>query len=194
MNKAEFLKALRSSLERLKKDELKRTLEYYSELIDDRIDAGESETEAVAALGSIEKISHQILADAAEQGNLRPNARPLNTTLLILGSPIWVSLMLVAFAVLLSIFIVIWSVVIAFIATDFALVVSGLGCILGGSLSGTLNSALFIIGVGCISAAVGLALFYPIKLLTDLCAKLVKWSVRMIARLFKKIFGKPEVN
>ncbi len=194
MNKAEFLRKLRSALSRLKKDERRRTLEYYSELIDDRIDAGESETDAVAALGSIERISHQILADAAEQGNLRPDAKPLNTTLLILGSPIWVSLMLVAFAVLLSIFVAIWSVVITFIATDFALVVGGLGCILGGSLSGTLNSALFIVGVGCFSAAIGLSLFYPVKLLTDLCVKLVKWSVRMIARLFKKIFGKPEVN
>ncbi len=188
MNKARFLKALRSSLARLKKDELRRTLEYYAELIDDRVDAGESEADVIASLGSTEKISYQILADAAEEGNLRPTARPLNTVLLIIGSPLWLSLALAAFVVILAIFVSVWSVVISFIATDFALVVSGIALIVGGSLSGNLNSALFIIGCGCVSTAIGIALFYPIKLLTELCVRLVKWSALALGKTVRGFF------
>ncbi len=194
MTKAEFIRKLRSSLGRLKKAELKQTLEYYSELIDDRVDAGESEAEAVAALGSIDDIAGSILGNASENGDLRPDSRPINTTLLILGSPIWLSLLIVAFAVILALFVTVWACIIAFIAADFALVVSGIGCIVGGAFSGSLNSALFIIGCGCISVAVGLALFYPIKLLTELCVKLIKWSSLMIAKPFKKVFSHSEVN
>ncbi len=194
MTKAEFIKELRLSLGRLKKAELKRTLEYYSELIDDRIDAGEREAEAIAALGSIESIAEQILSDAKEEGNLRRASRPINTALLILGSPIWVSLLIVAFALIFAVFVSVWAVVIAFIAADFAMAVSGLACIVGGALSGDLNSALFIIGSGCVSAAIGLALFYPVKLLTELCVRLVKWGGIAVGRFFKRLFKDPEVN
>ena len=52
MNKTEFLDALRHALGKLPSYEVEQSIAFYAEMIDDRIEDGMSEQEAVAALGS----------------------------------------------------------------------------------------------------------------------------------------------
>lgn len=66
MNKKEFLDSLRGRLEGLPQEDIKRSLEYYSESIDDRIEDGLTEEEAVLALGSMEEIVAQIYAESSQ--------------------------------------------------------------------------------------------------------------------------------
>lgn len=68
MLKKTFMKKLRRSLAQLPADEQKKTLDYYSELIDDRIENGATEEAATAAMGDIDLIAKEILCDASERG------------------------------------------------------------------------------------------------------------------------------
>ncbi|MBQ7343995.1 MAG: DUF1700 domain-containing protein [Clostridia bacterium] len=62
MNKYEFLAAIRQGLDGIDKNNIDRSLDYYREMIDDRIDEGLTEEEAVAALGSVDGIVAEIRA------------------------------------------------------------------------------------------------------------------------------------
>ncbi len=63
MNKQEFLKALWMRLSDLPREDLEKSLDYYNEMIDDRIESGLSEEAAVLAVGSVEDAAKQILKD-----------------------------------------------------------------------------------------------------------------------------------
>lgn len=64
MNKEQFLSELSRRLDGLNGNDLYRTLEYYAEMIDDRMEEGMSEEAAVAALGDLEAIAREIMQDA----------------------------------------------------------------------------------------------------------------------------------
>ena len=63
MTKQLFLNELSAALHTLPRDERYRTLSYYDELIDDRMEDGQSEEEAVSSLGDPAKIAREILGD-----------------------------------------------------------------------------------------------------------------------------------
>mgnify|MGYP003303956627 CR=1 FL=1 len=63
MNKEQFLIELASALAGLPEDDIEKSLEFYSEMIDDRIEEGLTEEEAVAEIGSIDEIRAQIIKD-----------------------------------------------------------------------------------------------------------------------------------
>ena len=63
MDKLNFLMALEEALSQLPEEDRRASIEYYTEIIDDRMEEGMSEADAVASLGSVEKIAEQILMD-----------------------------------------------------------------------------------------------------------------------------------
>ena len=63
MNKSEFLAALAKGLEGLPQSDIDKTLEFYSETIDDRMEDGENEEAAVSGIGTPEDIARQVLLD-----------------------------------------------------------------------------------------------------------------------------------
>ena len=63
MDKLDFLLKLEEALSQLPEEDRQASIEYYAELIDDRIEDGMPENEAVESLGSVEKIAEQILMD-----------------------------------------------------------------------------------------------------------------------------------
>lgn len=67
MKKQEFLTALWKQLSDMPNDDVERSLDYYSEMIDDRVEAGMSEEDAVAEIGSVEEAAKQIMADAPKR-------------------------------------------------------------------------------------------------------------------------------
>lgn len=119
MNKQEFLAQLRNALSGLPKDDIEERIEFYSEMIEDRIEEGLSEEEAIAAVGTVEEIAGQVIADTPfvkiAKERMRPKRRlgALEIVLLILGSPIWISLGVAAIAVIFSLYVSLWSVIIS---------------------------------------------------------------------------------
>ena len=63
MNKQEFLTDLRNALSGLPRREIEERVTFYSEMIDDRMEEGMSEEEAVAGTGTVEEVRTQIVAD-----------------------------------------------------------------------------------------------------------------------------------
>ena len=63
MTKQEFLAAVGSRLNGLAQEDIKKSLAFYGELIDDHMEEGLREEEAVATLGSVEDVASAILLD-----------------------------------------------------------------------------------------------------------------------------------
>ena len=95
MSKQEFLAELRKGLSGLPQDEIEQRLTFYSEALEDRMEEGLSEEEAVSAIGTIDEIVQQIIADiplskiAKERIRPKRHLKVWETILLALGSPIW---------------------------------------------------------------------------------------------------------
>ena len=61
MRKEEFLKRLRKRLSGLPDKDTDERISFYSEIIDDRIEDGLTEEEAVAAIGTVDSVVEQII-------------------------------------------------------------------------------------------------------------------------------------
>ena len=63
MKRSEFLEKLKAQLWALPEGDVQNSLDYYSEMIDDRMEDGLPEEEAVAAVGDLDEIVKQILSE-----------------------------------------------------------------------------------------------------------------------------------
>ncbi len=65
MTKLEFLETIRKGISTLSTEDINKSIRYYSEMIDDRIEDGMIEEEAVAAMGNPEDVIAEILSETA---------------------------------------------------------------------------------------------------------------------------------
>ena len=115
MSKQEFLAQLRKGLSGLPKDDIDGRLMFYEEMIDDRIEEGLSEEEAVLAVGTVEEVAYQIteeiqLLNAPKEKARTKKFKTWEIVLLILGSPLWLSLMITGFALGVTFYALVWTV------------------------------------------------------------------------------------
>ena len=115
MNKQEFLRALKKKLSRLSKKDVQERLNFYSEMIDDRIEEGLSEEEAVAAVGSIQEVAEQIISEASDgkSGDGDHKGRRLKVweiVFLAVGSPIWAPILAAVFVTVWALVLSLWAV------------------------------------------------------------------------------------
>ena len=80
MKKADFFDALRRGLAGLPEADAQNVLDYYGELIDDRVDEGMDEEAAVAALGSVDELAAAVLADRPVTGLIQKYMQPRQET------------------------------------------------------------------------------------------------------------------
>ena len=198
MKKYEFLARLERRLQGLPDEDVKRTLDYYAEMIDDRIEDGLSEEEAVSAVGSVEDIALEIAADipfvkiAKEKIKKRRKLSAWEIVLLAVGSPIWLSLAVAALAVVISLYAVLWSLVAVAWAVFAAFAGASLGAIALGVcviVFENLWVGIAMIGVGLVMAGVGVFAYIGSIYATKGIVKLTK----VIAVGIKKRFVKKEV-
>ena len=172
MNKERFLIELASALAGLPENDIEKTLEFYSEMIDDRIEEGLTEEEAVAAVGAIDEIRTQIIKDTPLSKIIKERVKPrrslsgLEITLLIVGFPIWFSLLVAGAATLFSVWVSLWAIVISF----YALLATFFGAAVGGLVvspviiaSGSSLSGLFLLGCSLASAGIGILWIFVCK-------------------------------
>ena len=172
MGKQEFLFRLREGLSGLPQADIEERLAFYDEMIDDRMEEGLSEEEAVAGLGPIEEIVAQVLAETPLTRLVRERIKPTRRIraweiiLLVLGFPLWFPLLIAAFAVVFSVYIAIWAVIISLWAVDLSLAAACLGCAAGGVLLlvGTgLTPGLLLISGALVLAGLSVFLFFGCK-------------------------------
>jgi len=166
MNKNKFILALREKLSGLPKEDVEERLYFYSEMIDDRMEDGLSEEEAVFAIGTVDEIAAQILADfppakpALQKGKGKKTIKAWEVVLIVLGSPIWLSLLIAAFAVIFTLYVVLWSVIVSLWAVFVSLIACALGGIAAGigfALGNHVLTGIALFGAGMV--CIGLAIF-----------------------------------
>ena len=193
MNKNEFVDTLKQKLSLLPAQELSDRLNFYSEIIDDYTEDGLSEEDAISKLGSIDDVVNEILKDTSLIKLAKMKFKPKNSLepwvyiLIILGFPIWFTLLVSLLSVIFSLYISFWSVVISLWAVFGTLI----GCGVGGIISGiiflfTPNHAagLFLISIGLVCSGLAIFCYYGILSLTKLLLKFGKFVILSIKKIF----------
>ena len=191
MNKTQFLLELDKMLSQLSETEKVDWLRFYSEMIEDRMEEGLSEEEAVAAIGTVRDIAAQITADQPAGAAKKRN--PWMVLLLILGSPIWIAILASLFAVVLTLYISLWAIVISLWAVFASLAACGLAGVAGGigfACGGHVLPGIALSGAGLVCAGLAILLFFGCRAATKGTAILGK----KIFILIKKCFRKKEGN
>ena len=192
MTKNEFIETLREALKALPASEIEKSVNYYSEIIEDKIEDGICEEEAVNGLGNVTDIAEEILFEMPLQTLVKEKAKrnsgvsTVMIILLTLAFPLLIALMAVVF----SVFVTIWAVLFSLAVTMVALLAGGAVALIitpfkfaGGMAFGiySLAGSLCVIGIG-------LMLINPVIYLTTKGVKFSKYLADQIVKLIKKPF------
>lgn len=172
MNKNEFLKKLKIDLKQAHVSDSKRYLQDYDELISDESEAKAiSEDEVIQSLGDPSKIVQNIITeDHPKMRTLTTGTIALIVIALVLGSPLWCSLLLIALVLLALGYFLIWLIPAGLtLGTFLALVLGSYGLPAAFIAMFKVNIAIGFSELGFSVAALGIAL---------LLAKLTWWSIK----------------
>lgn len=198
MTKQEFLGELRKRLSLLPAGDIDERIGFYSEMIDDRIEEGCTEEAAVAAIGGVDAVVKQIIADipllnllrgVKENIKLKRPRKGWELALIIATSPIWFSLAVALFSVALSLYAVLWSVIAAFWAVFASFVICGPGGVVVGLINlfgGNAVMGICLIGLGIFSAGLAILAFFGCKYATQGVVWFSKWMLLSIKKCFVK--------
>lgn len=171
MNKQEFLEKLRKGLSGLPQDGIEERLTFYSEIIEDRIEEGFSEEEAVRAAGPIDEIVEQAVAEtplvkiAKERKKAGKGWGKAEIIFLAAGFPIWLPLGIAVFAIYFSIWAVIFSLWAVFGSFVISFVCAIPGCVLLASVA-NVTSGFAMLALGMVCAGLSVFTFYGCMALT----------------------------
>ena len=192
MRKYEFLAELEKRLSSLSGEDKEERLTFYGEMVDDRMEDGLSEEEAVAAVGTVDEIAKQIVSEAPLT---KPATEPIKTkrkmkaweiVLLAVGSPVWLSLLIAVLAVVLSLYISLWAVVISLWAVFVSLIACGIAGMVAGVgfiCAGKVSSGIAMIASSLVCAGLAIFLFYSCHWATKGTALLAKLFFMRIKHL-----------
>lgn len=169
MDKNTFLSELQKRLKGLPQEDVQRTLDYYREMIEDRMEEGLLEEEAVADMGSIEEIAEPILPKSSKR-----KMKTWEIVLLILGFPVWFPLLVAAGAVVISIIASIYAV-------DVSLAISCLGgvlCTVVYLIQCNWAGAAFLFGCGLVCGGLAILCFMGSNKLMKVCFTAMKKAFR----------------
>ncbi|MBE6977196.1 MAG: DUF1700 domain-containing protein [Ruminococcaceae bacterium] len=192
MTKMQFLLSLHDKLTGLPRDEVEQRLNFYSEMIEDRMEEGLSEADAVAAAGSIDDIASQIKADiplakiVKEKIKPRKNRKGWQIALLAVGGLVWVPLLIAAAAVVVSLYVSVWALIASLWGVFAALVVCAFAVTVFGiafAFSGNVYTGLAAMAAGMVCAGLGIFLFFGCREATKGAAWLTKKMVLAIKKI-----------
>lgn len=174
MDKNGFLTALGEGLADISLEEREKWLDFYGEMIDDRMEEGLTETEAVEAVGPVENVISQILKQPEVKQEEKTVREPWKWALIIGGAPLWLPILVALAAVVLALLACIYAVAASFVGGAIGGVVL-LPTYLG---DGNIPGALFALGAVLFCSGIAFLMFRPVLRLT-------KW-------LFFKVFRRKE--
>jgi uncharacterized membrane protein len=182
MNKESYLAQIRQLLQSLPEEDRERSLAFYAESIDDRIEDGMSEEEAVASLESPEEAAKTILMDTPLPKLVKARVKQrrmgaLEILLLVLGFPLWFPLLLTILILGLTVYLVAWTLVLSLGAVVLSL---------GLSAAAALIAAVYCLFKGGITLALlGFGACLVLAGLTVLLGFVTAWAGRLAIRLGK---------
>lgn len=206
MTKQEFLSGLSAKLSSLPRQEIDKSLSYYAEIIDDRMEEGMNEEDAVAALGDAGGIASNIMYDMSipalmkakigESKNKASN-KTLWLVLVVLGFPLWFPLLMAFASVFISVYFTVWAVIVSLCAVVVALgaacaagIVSGLAMLFMQSAA----SGLSTVGLALICGALTLFMIKPVWLIIRALIRFTGSVIRKVKSLFIEKRGESNEN
>lgn len=198
MTKYQFLYELDDRLSRLPEEDRDKAIEYYSEMIDDRVEEGIPEAAAVMALGSIDDIYTEVVSSIPLHKLIKLKLNPKSAVgiwkslllffgFLVFGLPI----IAVLFSVVVSLYASLWAVAISFFAVTASLAVGGIAGVilfLPTLFIGTSPKALFLLGAGLFSIGLVIPFFYLSKWTFKLAILASKGILLLIKKCLIKRF------
>ena len=187
MTRNDFLMHLRTGLSgHVAASEADRLCAYYNEMILDLMESGQSEAQAVDAMGSPNELVYA--ATKAAPVSSSHHHRWLLWSLVILGTPLWGSLALAAGAMGVAFELLLWSVPLVggFVAAGFAI---------GGSMSVLMSVPAFFaapfygitqLGAGLACVGVGLIAGWLTITVIKYCALAHSWAFGKLAAQFSR--------
>lgn len=207
MTKLKFLLELEKKLSVLPQQDIEEQLTFYCEMIEDRVEEGISEEEAVALIGTVEDIADQILSEhtvgapiygeemvtaeelpAAEE-KVKHTFKTWELVLLIAGSPIWFSLLIAILAIGFSLVVSLWAVVVSLWAVFVALVACAAALPIAAVYFICIDyvlSGLAVIGTSLVCGGLAIFFFYGCKLATKGMALLTKLAAISLKKCFHR--------
>ena len=199
MTKQEFLTTLENHLQALPRSEIDKTLAYYSEIIDDRMEEGMSEAEVVGNLGTPEAVARQIIQDMPIASLIKERTQKKRSIaqniVLICTFPLWMPLLLALLSVIFALYMAFWAVVVALFAVVFSMVVAGLAVCVAAAFAFPVNvgMALACLGAGLILLGIGMLLLVPVWAASKGILRLLGGMFGALkARMFRKAGEKHE--
>ena len=184
MTKIEFLYKLDEKLSGISLSDKQKTLDYYNEMIEDRIEEGMSEADAVLEMGSPEDITSAILLETPMlklvKERVKPKRKLTGAEIALIGVtfPIWfpvgISLFAVAIAVIISLYAVFYSVIIALYTTLGAIALSSVGSVIAAFICLFVSEPVFsllLLAYALIAAGLSILMFFGFNAIT-------KWSIK----------------
>ena len=193
MSKQAFLTELKNGLKGMPQEDVEERLTFYGEMIDDRIEEGLSEEDAIASLGSVDEVVNEIVSETPLTKLVKEKIKPKRSlraweiVLLVLGFPVWFPLTVVAAVLVLVFYLLIWVLVICLWASELSLWACALAGIAGCAICIAKGNYLFgilLLGAGLVTAGLSIFLFFGCKAATVGTAKLAKKIVHGIKRMF----------
>ena len=200
MKKLEFINELGAQLHSMPAEEVRPLLDYYMEIVADRMEDGMTEEEAVASLGPIPELAEKILAEQPQpeqEPEPIPTPAPLpepvsqtkrrwsgsSIALAIILSPLWLTLL----CVLISVEIAVWVTLASLVVSSGAMILGGIACAVLSLIPSfdpvSISAHIFVSGCSLVCAGIG-CLLLPLSV----------WLIRLFARFhlfcFKRITGK----
>ena len=169
MNKEEFLQKLRSRLHIIPQNDIDECISFYSEMIDDFMEDGKSECDAVAKIGSIDNIVFQMVDNIPITTLVKKKITPkrsltaLEIVLLVAGFPLWFLLLVTFGAIIISLYVVMWALIISLWVVEFSFgitAVSGIVLAFTYLLSGNFMSLIMALGIGFTLIGITIFMFY----------------------------------
>ena len=163
MTKKEFINELRERLSGLPKEDLENRLSFFEESINDRMDEGKSEEEAIKELGTIDEIVTQVAEETSLVTLVKEKAKPkrrlsvAEIVLVILCFPLWFPLLVTFLVLCLVMCIVFWVLAFVPMITQVSAGAAGVYSIIAyfaGAISGDSQIAM----IGMAIAGIGLAI------------------------------------
>jgi len=195
MNRQEYLDEIKDKLLGLSEEDIDKALDFYMEAIDDRIEDGLTEDQAIKAVGSSDEVAEQILMDTPLPKLVSASVKPRRTlkaweiVLIVISAPIWIPLAIALIAIAFSVFVVIFSLIFALIAVLIGLTLGGVGLLAAAIFSifaGSAGTAVMKLAVGLVAVGIGILLFIPIKAcvlwLIELCGRFFKWIKKQFVK------------
>lgn len=196
MNRSEYLAALGANLSALTESEIEKALAYYDEIIADRVEDGLTEEEAVAGLDPPAKSAERILLDSPlnvlVKSRLKSQKKPsaIVIILLVLGFPLWSSLLAVLLSIVLTLYVSLWAIVSSLWLAFGCVAAAGIVLVALGIARLFIDPARAVLCAGAGLTLIGLMIlaFFAMRFVTDLAVRLT----RAIARGIKSLFIRKE--